>query len=158
MPAVSTLDFSSISVQADGTPRRSPRSRVAALVRSFRWLTRPRRVLLVLSAVWVLNIFDLGYTLLESLHNGFIELNPLAARLVGESPAALVGYKAALIAISSAILLVFRRQRVVELGCWFLLAVYLQVAVCWAFYYEDRLAALEDPAVNVDPLIGCWSH
>jgi len=111
-------------------------------------------VLLVLAAVWVINVFDLGYTLLESLHSGFIEMNPLAAKLIGGSPEVLVSYKTALLAVSSTILLIYRRQRVAELGCWFLLAVYLHVAICWCYYYEERLASLEDPAVNVDPLIG----
>jgi hypothetical protein len=111
-------------------------------------------VLLVLAAVWVINIFDLGYTLAESLYSGFVEMNPVAARLIGASPVVLVGYKTALLAISSTILLIYRRYRVAELGCWFLLAVYVHVGVCWWLYYEHRLASLEDPAVNVDPIIG----
>jgi hypothetical protein len=111
-------------------------------------------VLLVLAAVWIINVFDLGYTLLESLHSGFIEMNPVAARLIGSSPEVLVSYKTTLLAISSTILLIYRRYRVAELGCWFLLAVYLHVAICWWLYYEHRLASFDDPAVNIDPLIG----
>jgi hypothetical protein len=122
---------------------------------SFRWLSRPRRVLLVLAAVWVINVFDLGYTLLESLHGDFVERNPVAARLMGTSPAVLVSYKTALLMISSAILLIFRRHRVAELGCWFLLTTYLYVAICWVVYYEHRLTTLQDPTVNADALLGC---
>jgi hypothetical protein len=125
-----------------------------ALGRSFRWLVRPRRVLLLLAAVWVINTFDLGYTLLESLRRDFVELNPVAASLMGGSPEALVVYKTVLIAGSSVILLIHRRQRVAELGCWFLLGAYLWVALCWWRYYEDMLVSVSDPAVNVDPLIG----
>jgi hypothetical protein len=124
-------------------------------VSSFRWLTRARRVLFTLAAVWIINLLDLGYTLLESFHHWFIELNPVAARLIGESPTVLVGYKLALLLISSTILLIYRRHRVAELGCWFLLAVYLHVAVCWSLYYQHRLISFEDPATNVDPIIGC---
>ena len=123
-------------------------------MRSFRWLVRPRRVLLLLAAVWVINVFDLGYTLLESLHSGFIEMNPVAAKLLSASPQVLVSYKTGLLAISSAILLVYRRHRVAELACWFLLTAYVYVAIRWWGYYEQRLVALEDPAVNIDPLIG----
>jgi len=149
--------FSASPVTATPSAGKQPHAlaRAATTLRSFRWLTRPRRVLLLLSAVWVLNIFDLGYTLLESLHCGFVELNPLAARIIGGAPEALVLYKTGLLTVSTAILLGYRRHRVAELGCWFLLVVYLYVAVCWCLYYHQRLAALEDPAVNVDPLIGC---
>ena len=112
-------------------------------------------MLLALAGVWVINLLDLGYTLLESLHHGFVELNPVAAGLIGESTAALVGYKLTLLVISSTILLICRRHRVAELSCWFLLAVYLQVAICWWYYYEQRLTSLNDPAVNVAPIIGC---
>lgn len=125
-----------------------------ALERSFGWLVRPRRVLLLLAAVWVINTFDLGYTLLESLRRDFVELNPVAASLMGGSPEALVVYKTVLIAGSSVILLIHRRQRVAELGCWFLLGAYLCVAICWWRYYEDMLVSVSDPAINVDPLIG----
>lgn len=111
-------------------------------------------MLLALAAVWVINVFDLGYTLLESFHNEFVEMNPFAARLIGASPGALVIYKSVLLTISSTILLMYRRHRVAELGCWFLFAVYLHVAVCWWLYYEHRLASFDDPAVNIDPLIG----
>jgi hypothetical protein len=135
--------------------RRLTRS-TRALVHSFRWLTRSRRVLLTLAAVWVINLLDLGYTLLESINSGFIELNPLAARLIGQSASALVGYKLALLLVSSTILLICRRHRVAELSCWLLMAVYLYVAICWCCYYEQRLISFDDPAVNVDPIIGCW--
>jgi len=112
-------------------------------------------VLLALAAVWIINVLDLGYTLLESLYSGFIELNPVAAKLIGGSTIVLVGYKLALLLLSSAILLIYRRHRVAELGCWFLLVVYLYVAICWWCYYEHRLVSFDDPAVNVDPIIGC---
>ncbi len=127
----------------------------SVLAKSFGWLSRPRRVLLVLAAVWVINVFDLGYTLAESLYSGFIEMNPLAAKLVAGPPAVLVSYKTALLTVSSTILLIHRRHRVAELGCWFLLGVYLYVAVCWWLYYEHRLASFDDPAINVDPVVGC---
>jgi hypothetical protein len=111
-------------------------------------------VLLTLAAVWVINAFDLGYTLLESHYSGFIEVNPVAARLIQASDEILVSYKTVLLVVSSTILLLCRRHRVVELGCWFLLAVHIHLAVRWWYYYEERLAGFDDPAVNVDPFIG----
>ncbi|MBU0638330.1 MAG: hypothetical protein KKB50_05650 [Planctomycetes bacterium] len=152
---MTTFEAPSTPLQPTRLGRRRWVRSVTALAHSFRWLTRSRRVLLALAAIWIINLLDLGYTLLESLHSGFIELNPVAARLIGESSAALVGYKMALLLISSTILLICRRHRVAELSCWLLLAVYLYVAICWWCYYEQRLASFDDPAVNVDPLIGC---
>lgn len=118
------------------------------------YLSRPRRVLLVLAAVWVINVFDLTYTLAESFTGGFVEANPLAARLLHTSPTMLIAYKALLLTASSTILLSLRRRRITELGCWLLLGAYVYVAACWGIYYQHQLAALNDPAVNAPPIIG----
>ncbi len=118
----------------------------------FRWLTRPRRILLLLGAVWVLNVFDLGYTLLEATRGTFVEMNPVAAPMLAAPTFVLVIYKAALVTASSAILLLLRRHRVAEVGCWFLLGVYLYVAARWILYYEDLLGSLDDATVNVPRL------
>ena len=120
----------------------------------FRWLTRPRRILLLLGAVWVLNVFDLGYTVLEATRHSFVEMNPVAAPLLAAPTYVLVIYKAALVAASSALLLVLRRHRVVEVGCWFLLAVYSCVAGRWILYYNDLMETINDPAVNIPRLAG----
>lgn len=151
---MSTLGATSFDLRLDGAPNVKSLEHAAARWYHFRWLTRPRRVLLTLAAVWVINVFDLGYTLLESLTATFIEMNPVAARLIAASPLVLVAYKVALILISSTILLIHRRKRLTELACWLLLAVYIGVAGCWRTYYDHRLASLDDPAVNVEPLIG----
>jgi PAS domain-containing protein len=153
---VSVTDLSSATVPSAGAGGQPAAPKRSWLTRPFRWLVRPRRILLLLSAIWIINVFDLGYTLLESLNHDFVEMNPVAAQLIGTSPEALVGYKSALLIVSSAILLANRYQRLTELGCWFLLVAYLYVGLCWAFYFEQRLVCLEDPAINVDPLIGCY--
>ena|GEM_PF-4379162 len=126
-----------------------------AVVGQFLWLTRPRRVLLLLAAVWVINLFDLRYTLSESLHSAFHELNPLAASLLSRDPDLLIYYKFGLLFSSSVILLICRMTKVAELGCWVLLAAYSCVAVRWWSYFEQRIAAYADPAVNTDPILGC---
>ncbi|RMF81927.1 MAG: hypothetical protein D6744_06580 [Planctomycetota bacterium] len=120
----------------------------------FRWLIRPRRVLLVLAALWVLNIFDLGFTLLEATRANFIELNPLVGEHVRTNPAFVVAYKITLVAVGSTILLVLRRQRVAELGCWFLFAIYALLLMHWSGYYAYLHDTLSDPATNVSPLTG----
>ncbi len=121
------------------------------------WLNRPRRVLFALAAVWTLNIFDLGFTLIESAWNPFVELNPLAARLLAE-PIWVVAYKAGLIVLGSTILLFYRTHHAAELASWFILATYAAVLCKWALYYSHLLAALNDPAVNVAPVFVWFLH
>jgi hypothetical protein len=103
--------------------------------RGFGWLTRARRVLLALAAVWVLNIFDLGFTLVESSHGHFTELNPIAASILSRPDYFLIAFKLGLLTLGSIILLVLREHRLAELGCWLLLAAYLYVGARWYAYY-----------------------
>ena len=120
-------------------PGSDPRSRLPACEatagRAFRWLIRPRRVLLLLAAIWVLNVFDLGYTLLEATQHHFVEMNPLAAGLIHAPTPLLVAYKASLVIVGSLVLLVFARHSTTEWACWFLLAVYVYVGLRWYLYF-----------------------
>ena len=133
--------------------RRSP-SVVQPILDSFKWLSRPRRILLTLTAIWVINMMDLAFTMTESLHTAFNELNPLAKFLIGKNPDLLIVYKFGLLTVSSTILLIYRRQRVSELGCWLLFGVYIFVAIRWMAYFDQRILIFADPAINVDPFLG----
>jgi hypothetical protein len=115
------------------------------------WLNRPRRVLLALACVWVLNACDLSFTLLESTRRSFHELNPVAVHLIGE-PMLVVAYKVALVVFGSSILLALSRHRLAELSTWFLVAAYAYVAVRWAVYFEHMLETLNDPAIDMTTL------
>lgn len=114
-------------------------------------LPRPVRVLLLLLGVWLLNIFDLGFTLHQAPMSHFIELNPLAARLLDAPPVALVLYKFSLLGTGTLILLALRRYAVAELACWFLLAVYFYVAVRWYAYYYHLLQRARDGLLIFEP-------
>jgi hypothetical protein len=111
------------------------------------------RVLVVLSFVWVLNLLDLSFTLLEANGRHFRELNPVAAYML-DHPHALVLYKASLVTIGSVIFLAFRRVRLVEIGCWFVLAAYVYVALRWSLYFDDLHICMNDPAIPVEPTLG----
>lgn len=109
---------------------------VSPVLPAFHWLTRPRRILIALAAMWVLNIFDLGFTIAESVHGHFVEVNPIAARLLGGPVWLLASYKFSLITFGTVILLSLRKHRIAEWGAWFLFATYLYVGVRWFVYYE----------------------
>lgn len=113
------------------------------------WLQRAHRVLLLLVVVWGLNGFDLGFTLHQARSLHFVEMNPLAARLLDAPAAALFLYKFSLVAAGTVILVSLRRHAVAELACWFLLAAYFYVAARWFVYYERALAMSEDALLHV---------
>lgn len=103
---------------------------------AFAWLTRTRRVLLALLSVWVLNVFDLCFTLRESQYQHFIELNPIAAHLLGGPDHWVIIYKLALLLVGSTILLALRQHSVAELASWFLMAVSVYVGTRWYVYFQ----------------------
>lgn len=113
------------------------------------WLSRPRRILLLLGAVWVLNAFDLGYTMLESTRAHFVELNPVASALLKGPDHWIIVYKAGLVIGGSAILLTLRRLALAEYSCWLLFMAYVYVGGLWARYYQELLVAMCDPTVPI---------
>ena len=112
------------------------------------WFNRSRRVLLTLAAVWVVAIFDLGYTLAESGTGDFVEANPLAAKLLAGPTHVIVVYKFGLLGLGTAILLALRRHAVAELGCWFLFVLKLYVALRWYSYFDCVLHGYVNPLLR----------
>lgn len=111
------------------------------------WFNRSRRVLLTLAAVWVIAVFDLGYTLAETGTQDFFELNPLAARLLGGSIHSIIAYKFGLLGFGTLILLAVRRHAIAELACWFLFVSKLYVAIRWYSYFDCLLHDYVNPLV-----------
>lgn len=103
-----------------------------------RWLLRrPVRIALLLLAVWLMNGFDLLFTILAAQLGSFIELNPVAATFInGQNYAALGTYKAALVVIGTCLLWRCRYHRLSELGCWMLFFLYSGLAWRWLRYYQ----------------------
>lgn len=99
-------------------------------------LPRRRRVLLLLTGMWLLHAFDLAFTLVANLLGNFVELNPIAAPLLAMPWYFLVTYKCVLLLIGTVLLTVTARHWVSELSTWFLFSVSLYVAVRWHVYYE----------------------
>jgi len=111
------------------------------------WLNRPRRVLLTLAAVWVVAIFDLGFTLGQAGTVDFAEMNPLAARLLGGPEQLIIAYKFGLLTLGTAILLWLRRHGIAELACWFLFASKVYLAVRWYSYFDCLLHGYVNPLI-----------
>jgi hypothetical protein len=136
---------------ADAPSRPAPRA--AAAVRRPRWfggwLNRSRRVLLTLTAVWVVAVFDLGFTLSESGTRMFVELNPFAAHLLGGSASLVIAYKFGLLSLGTVILLWLRKHFIAELGCWFLLAAKVYLALRWLSYFDYLVNGYVDPFLQV---------
>lgn len=98
--------------------------------------TRPRRVLFVLVALWLINAFDIVLTVAAHQQGLLNESNPIAARLLVLSPMALLVYKLAMVAFSSTVLLIHRRLLLAEIAATGTMVIYAIVAVRWRLCYE----------------------
>jgi len=95
---------------------------------------RGRRVVLLLILVWLVSAFDLAFTLLACGHRHFVEFNPIAASMIGNTPG-LIAFKGILVGLGSLILLRFRSRLLTEIGCWSICAAYSALAALWWKYY-----------------------
>lgn len=115
--------------------KRTLRNRAWHWVR-FPWLNRSRRVLFALASVWIIATFDLAFTTTEFGSHTFVELNPIAAKLLHGSETVVYAYKFGLLGVGTLILLLVRRHFVAELASWFLFAAMFYVAVRWFAYFD----------------------
>ena len=96
---------------------------------------RSRRVFSLLVLLWILNFFDLAYTIFAHEIGGFEELNPLARHMLNPSWT-LILFKVALVTNASVILLILRRHRIAEIACWCMCLVYTGLTFTWITYYS----------------------
>ena len=89
----------------------------------------------LLVLLWILNAFDLAYTILAHRIGGFEELNPFARGLLHPSWA-LVAFKLATVTLGTGILLALRRHRLTEGVCWGLCLIYTALAFTWMTYFS----------------------
>lgn len=92
--------------------------------------------MLLILLLWILNGFDLAFTVMAGDLGQFIEGNPLA-RWVLDDPYAVYSFKIGSMALATAILFVFRRHRAAEAACWGLCAVYALLSVYWLNFFLD---------------------
>ena len=107
---------------------------------------RPARVLLLIGALWLVNLFDVNLTILAHRQGLLHEVNPLALRVLSLGPVALLVYKIVLVAIGTGTLWLVRRQWLAEVAAWGMLATYVFVAIHWGECYEMYVMILSGAA------------
>jgi hypothetical protein len=136
-----------------------PAAAVAIAPVRVRWPAAHRRLAWLLVAAWIVNLFDLGLTMLAWRQNLMVELNPLAAQVLPHGPAAIVAYKLVLLLVGTASLWYCRRHWATEPAVWayVLLCIGLsfwwrsvvnEMHVCWAELHgpnRGRFVAPEAP-------------
>ncbi|MCI0365897.1 MAG: DUF5658 family protein [Phycisphaerales bacterium] len=101
---------------------------------------RPMRIALLLSAIAVLSMLDLGLTLRCMQTTGMFEANPIVHQLARVAhPALAIGaFKLSTVAFSVGVLYALGRRWQAELASWFLVAVLCVLTIQWVQYLELR--------------------
>lgn len=107
-------------------------------LRFLHWVAEARahRVICLVLGIWLLNGFDLAFTVISHQHGMLHEENPLARHMLQYGTASIVLYKTGLVMIGSYPLLRFRKARIAELGSFVILAAYAFLALRWSTCVE----------------------
>lgn len=97
---------------------------------------RAHRVILLVLGIWLLNGFDLIFTILSHQNGMLDEENPVARHVLGYGTASIVLFKVGLVMIGSYPLLRFRTARITELGSIVILVAYSVLALHWSECFE----------------------
>ncbi len=124
----------------DGGHRRSWSARLV------HWAAEARshRVICLVLGIWLLNGFDLTFTLLSHEHGLLNEENPVAKLMLKNGVLSIVLFKIGLVLIGSYPLLRFRRIRLAELAAYLILAAYVLLALRWSTCFELYTLAMPD--------------
>ena len=103
------------------------------------WLSEARshRVICLILGIWLLNSFDLIFTVLAYQHGLLHEENPVARHMLQYGTPSVVLFKIGLVLIGSYPLLRFRRTRVAELGAITILMAYAMLSFHWSICFEQ---------------------
>jgi hypothetical protein len=97
---------------------------------------REHRVLLLLAGAWLVNLFDLGFTLLARQQGLMTELNPLADHFLNRGARAVILYKLVLLTAGSAVLWWQRRRLLSEAALWGYAVLCMGLALHWHTLYH----------------------
>lgn len=106
--------------------------------RVIEWIVEARshRVICLVLGIWLLNGFDLAFTIISHDQGMLHEENPLARHMLAFGTASIILYKIGLVLIGSYPLLRFRAARITELGSFAILLAYALLAVHWSECYD----------------------
>lgn len=106
--------------------------------RLMHWVAEARshRVICLVLGIWLLNGFDLAFTILSYEQGVLHEENPVARHMLEQGTASMILFKIGLVLIGSYPLLRFRRARITELGSYVILAAYAFLAFRWSTCFE----------------------
>lgn len=97
---------------------------------------RSHRVLCIVAGIWLLNGFDLAFTILAYQQGLLDEQNPVARHVLEQGELPVMLYKVGLVLIGSYPLLRFRTARIAELGAIVVLVTYAFLAFRWSLCVE----------------------
>lgn len=114
-----------------------------------RWLAaRSHRVWLLTFTIALLSLTDLFITLTYLRSIGMPEGNPIARMIMSyNSPALLITWKLATIAVTSMIFILGRHRRIAEIGCWLCVCVLGWLTFRWIDYTHEVTKAT--PLIHV---------
>lgn len=98
---------------------------------------RRRRLFWLLVGIWIINLFDLGFTLLLYEQRVLIEMNPLAARILPLGAGALAAYKLTLLTFGTGMLWQCRRCGFAEWCAWAYALICVGLSLRWHQIYLD---------------------
>lgn len=106
-----------------------------------RWIdwvveARSHRVICLVIGIWVLNGFDLAFTILSHNLGMLSEENPVARVMLGYGTPSIILFKIGLVLIGSYPLLRFRTARITEMGAFVILIAYAALGVHWKECYD----------------------
>ena len=99
-------------------------------------LPRARRVLIFLSGIWILSLFDLLMTVRAEADGVLNECNPLATYMLTLGVPALLAFKLVPLLGASFLFVRFRHRCCTEVGVLVALFAYAVVAVQWKLCYQ----------------------
>lgn len=132
-----------------------PRASRSLWERSVKWLVaaRSHRVLCLVAGIWLINAFDLTFTILSHEQGMLVEMNPVAQHMLDCGVPSLLLYKIGLVFIGSYPLLKFRSMRITEWGSIVVLLAYATLAVRWSDCYDAYAAAFHGVPHYVDAAV-----
>lgn len=142
IPGSISVDRRCVSTTLVSLPRRrslpNRNSRRPWTKRVVKWAVsaRAHRIICLVLGIWMLNAFDLAFTILSNEQGLLYEQNPLARHMLSNGMASIILFKLGLVLIGSYPLLRFRRARIAELAACLVFAAYVLLAIRWSMCYE----------------------